>query len=80
MSSAGRSDTFSARSADLTGLKMRRITRAASFDHLVGASEQRGRHGQVERFGGFEVDDELELGRLFDRQVSGLLALELRPV
>src|SRR5262249_32193047 len=28
-------DTFSAKSADLTGLKMRRITRAASsFDHL----------------------------------------------
>ena len=33
-------DTFSARNAELTGLKMRRITRAASFDHLVGAGEQ----------------------------------------
>jgi len=32
-------DTFSARSADLTGLKMRRITRAASFDYLVGERE-----------------------------------------
>ena len=31
-------DTFSARSADLTDLKMRRITRGASFDHLVGAA------------------------------------------
>ena len=31
-------DTFSAKSADLTGLKMIRITRDASFDHLVGAS------------------------------------------
>ena len=36
-------DTFSAKSAHLTGLKMIRITRAASFDHLVGAREQRGR-------------------------------------
>src|SRR6516164_11602449 len=33
-------DTFGAKSAHLTGLKMRRITRAASFDHLVGAGEQ----------------------------------------
>ena len=31
-------DTFSARSAHLTGLKMRRITRAGSFNQLVGAA------------------------------------------
>jgi hypothetical protein len=35
--------TFDAKSADLTGSKMMPITRAASFDHLVGAGEQRGR-------------------------------------
>ena len=29
-------DTFDAKSADFTGLKMRRITRGVSFDHLVG--------------------------------------------
>jgi hypothetical protein len=29
-------DTFSARSAHLTGLKMMPITRAVSFDHLIG--------------------------------------------
>ena len=33
-------DTFDAKSAHLTGLKMRRITRAASLDHLVGEREQ----------------------------------------
>ena len=37
--------TFDAKSADLTGLKMRRITRGASFDHLVArpAGHESGR-------------------------------------
>ena len=37
------------------------------FDHLVGAGEQRGGQGQAERLGSLEVDDKLELGRLFYR-------------
>jgi hypothetical protein len=31
------------------------------------------------RLGGFEIDDEFELGRLNDRQIGWLLALEMRP-
>jgi hypothetical protein len=31
---------FDAISADFTGLKMRRITRGGSFDHLVGGGKQ----------------------------------------
>src|SRR5262249_55758665 len=41
------------------------------FDHLVGAGEQRWRDGQAERLGGDQIDDEIELGRLLDRQVAG---------
>jgi hypothetical protein len=37
-----------------------------SFDHLVGEGEQRGRHLKAERFGGLQVEDQLELGRLLD--------------
>src|SRR6266446_968406 len=49
---------------------------AASFDHLVGASEDRWRHGEAERLGGVQIDHQLEGGRLLDRQSGGLGALE----
>ena len=49
---------------------------ASLFDHLVGAGEQRGRHGEAEHPGGLDIDDQLELGRLHDRQVRRLRALE----
>src|SRR5579872_335812 len=45
-----------------------------SFDHLVGAREQRGRDCQAERLRGLEVDHKIKLGRLFDRQIGGLRA------
>src|ERR1700682_3087831 len=46
------------------------------FDHFVGGSEKRCRNPQPERSGRLEIDDELELGRLLDRQVCGLGTLE----
>src|SRR5262249_21982543 len=71
-----RFDNFGARSADLTGLKMRRITRVASFNHLVGACEQREWEGKTERLRGLHVDDQLDLRDLLDRQVRRPLAFE----
>jgi hypothetical protein len=46
------------------------------LDHLVGASEQRGRHGEAERFSGLEVKDQLKLGWRLNRQIGRFGALE----
>src|SRR5262245_10046205 len=68
--------TFDAKSADSTGPFSMLITRAASFDHLVGARKHRRRYFKTKHFRRFEIDDQLELGRRLHRQVGRLLALE----
>src|SRR5262249_1706134 len=42
----------------------------------VRARDQRRRHSEAQRSGRLQVDDELELGGLDDRQVSGVRAFE----
>src|SRR6266403_2613478 len=46
------------------------------FDHLVGDGKHSWRNCKAERFCGFQVDHQLELGRLDDWQITRLSALE----
>src|SRR5262249_31775972 len=54
----------------------RRSKRTTLFDHLVGAAEQRERERDAERLRSLEVDDQLHLCCLLDRQISRLFAFE----
>src|SRR5215471_14101731 len=51
-------------------------THAGSLYDLICPCQHRRRDGQAERFGGLEVDDQLDLRRLLDREVAWLRTLE----
>jgi hypothetical protein len=44
-----------------------------SLDYFVGGSEQGWRNGNAERLCRLEINDKLEFGRLFDRQIAVLV-------
>src|SRR5271166_2142496 len=44
----------------------------ASFNHLGGARQDRGRNREAERLSGREIDDQIEDGRLLNRQIGRL--------
>jgi hypothetical protein len=46
------------------------------FDHQVGAPKQRKRYGKAERLGGFQIDDQLDLGGLLNWKIAWLFTLE----
>src|SRR5215813_221060 len=50
-----------------------------SFDHLVGEREQLVRHVNAERSSGLEINHQLKLDRLLDRQVVRFGTLENLP-
>src|SRR5437667_11115591 len=56
---------------DRTSLRL-----AHSLDHLVGGGKQRRRYREAEELRTLDVDEQLELGRLHNRQVGRLGALE----
>jgi hypothetical protein len=53
-------------------ISMFRTITASLFYDLVGAQKERLGDGQAGRLGGGQVDDEIELGRLLDREVGGI--------
>src|SRR5215475_11894042 len=55
-----------------SGLMQR--SKRSLFDHLFGARDQRRRHDEAGRLGGFEVDHKLAFARRLDWQVSRLSA------
>src|SRR4051794_34401405 len=46
------------------------------FDHVVGAGEERWRHGDPERLCGLQVDDECDFGRLLNGEIGRPLTFE----
>src|SRR5262249_24808159 len=52
---------------------------ASLFDNLVSECQQAGRHGNAERLGGLEIDNEEKFARLLDREIAGLRAMQNLP-
>src|SRR6516162_2155718 len=72
-----------ARRTGMSALCQKRDLRAAAkvslLDDLVGEREELVGHCEAERLGSGEVDHEIKLGRLHDREVGRLLSLENSP-
>src|SRR5215813_7510359 len=64
------------RSARRAQLRARSRKCVGSFDYLIRSQQQRRSDGEAERFGGLEIDDELERRGLLDWKITGLRTLE----
>jgi hypothetical protein len=63
----------------VSGCSKNPLSKASLFDHLIGAGEERRRNVEPQNSRGGQVDEEVELGRLNNRQVSRLLTAEDAP-
>ena len=50
--------------------------RGGSFDHLVGAGQDRWRDGEAESLGGLQIHNQFESCGLLDREVGRFLTLQ----
>src|SRR6266478_2026476 len=64
------SGRYSLLGPDLHRLDRTSFRLAHSFDHLVGGREQRGRHGEPDRFGGDQVHDKINFGWRSSRRIT----------
>ncbi len=55
---------------------MRRSKTRCLFDHLIGAQQEVLGQLEAEHLRGGEIEDQVKLGRLLDRQVAGLCAVQ----
>src|SRR5262245_55022284 len=60
----------------MTGCATSDVKSAGSFDYLVSDGKHFVGNLNPKCFGGFEIDDEIEFGRLLDRQIAGLSTLQ----
>ena len=51
-------------------------SKSGLFDHVVGATKQRKRYVEAEALGGFQINDQFDLGGLLNWKVGRLFPLE----
>src|SRR5262252_2808447 len=68
------SGRYSLLGPDLHRLDRTSFRLAHSLDHVIGAGEERRRDVKAERLRRYQINRQLEFGRLLDWEVGGLLA------
>src|SRR5919107_1926994 len=51
-------------------------TSGSSFDHHIGAADQRGRQGDAQGTGGLQIDEQFHFRDQLDWKICGLLTIE----
>jgi hypothetical protein len=62
--------------AECCSQKLAALVEHRLLNHLVGPQQDRLRNRKTESLGGFDIENELELGGLLDREISWVRSLE----